>query len=418
MKDGIADGPARRGTAADMAVLDAPSPGCGSMDMTDQGVFEAAKPEADTLLAACRQRAAEARREIAQVTEALAGTWRGPLTDRQRAQVGNMLGRLLAGIEATLRQELAARLETREDLPRESVAAFGFASSADAHERLAKSGLLLEPALVEAALHRVFEHMLETALRPSVADPWQPYGDVAAVPALAAAGADDRALDDALAGYLVERAQRADSYGEPVLRLDELNDTLVERLHWRVAALLRGRSAAIFAVAPGSLDGEVQQAVRAALEAFAQRVTDRSATARAATALAQAGALDGALLLDVLRHAEVPLFLGLFAALARLRPRLLRRLVFEPEGIGLAVAARCGGLTADQLAAIFRLTRHARAPARAGPADDVPRLVALFGRIDAETAAQVRAYWRLPADYLDALWRVGAATGAARTAGC
>jgi hypothetical protein len=96
-----------------------------------------------------------------------------------------------------------------------------------------------------------------------------------------------------------------------------------------------------------------------------------------------------------------------FARITGLRPLLVHRLVLDPDGLGLAIAARAVGMSVDQVGAIYRITRHSRMTAPAEAPDEVAGLIAIFERIAAEDAARVCDYWRLPPEYLEAVWQVG-----------
>lgn len=379
--------------------------------MTESGPNDDAIASPDALLAACSRRAAETRREVAEVAEALSGSWRGRLTDRQRAQIGNMLRRLIGEVEATLHSGLVAALERRDDLRPDIVTDFAGVPEGGAYEHLVARGTLLDSALVEAALHRMLEHALESELRPSIIDPWHVEPETSPLHASPAGRALDQMAGEPLRDYMVDRTGLTDGYGEPVIRLDDLDPALVARLHWRLAALLRMRAAAVLECRPSELDAEIQRSVQSTIDAAADRTRGLSAVARAAEALSRSRTLDGELLLDILRRADVPLFFAVFARLTGLRPALVRRLAFDPDGLGLAIASRAVRMTADQFAALYRITRHARTSARAEAADNIDRQVEMFNRITAENAARVCDYWRLPSEYLDAVWRVGRAVG-------
>jgi hypothetical protein len=372
---------------------------------------------ADALQAACSSRATAARREVAEVMGTLSGSWRGRLTDRQRAQIGNMLRRLVGEVEATLHGGFIAALERRDDVRRDRVADFAAVPSGDAYEHLTASGALLDSSLVEAALHRMLEHALESELRPSTTDPWRADTDAGGLRASTAGRVFDQLPGEPLRDYVVDRAGRTDGYGEPVIRLDDLDPALIARLHWRLAALLRARVGAALDCPPSALDAEIQRTVRAILDIAAERAQIPSAAARVVDALARNRTLDGGLALDILRRADVPLFFAVFARITGLRPLLVHRLVFDPDGLGLAIAARAAGMSADQVGAIYRFTRHARMTAPADAPDDIARLIAIFSRIATEDAARVCDYWRLPPEYLEAVWQAGNTGGPGQPAG-
>lgn len=373
--------------------------------MVEQASIDRVTADPDTLLAACRQRAAAARHEVVQIAGALSGHRGATLTDRQRAQIGNMLRRLVGEIEATLSNGFTAAIERRDDLGRDALADFVTMPPAGTYEQLAAHATMLDPPLVEAALHRMLEHALETDLRPSVADAWHAGRETDSDRTALTARWSERLAGESLRDYMVDRAGRTDGYGEPVLRLADLDPAMTATLYWHLAAMLRRRAAAAFDRHPLDFDREIQRLVQGALETVAERTRVPSAAARAVEALAREQAPDGALAVEALSRAEIPLFFAVFARLTGLRQSLLRRLVFDADGLGFAIAARAAGLAADQFVAAYRMTRHGRARAQLAVPDDSGRIAALFERISARDATRVCDYWRLPPAYLEAVWR-------------
>ena len=63
------------------------------------------------------------------------------------------------------------------------------------------------------------------------------------------------------------------------------------------------------------------------------------------------------MLLSAMREGEVPLFVALFAKIAKLREYLVQRLLFEPGGEGLAIACRAIGLSGEEFKMLFRYVK-------------------------------------------------------------
>ena len=74
-----------------------------------------------------------------------------------------------------------------------------------------------------------------------------------------------------------------------------------------------------------------------------------------------------------LRKGEVWMFEGMFAHLAGRRTNLVRRLVYEPSGEGVAIACETAELTKPDFGSLFLLSRAARAGDKTVEPDEVAR---------------------------------------------
>jgi uncharacterized protein (DUF2336 family) len=122
-----------------------------------------------------------------------------------------------------------------------------------------------------------------------------------------------------------------------------------------------------------------------------------------ANALANAGRLTPARLIQAMRQGEVSLFTAMLAHLTGLRLPLVRRLLFEPGGEGLVVACRALGFDKTILASIFLLCRRARPGDWAADPRELSRVLALFDRVQPAAAHAVLARWRRDPDFLYAI---------------
>src|SRR5581483_2120340 len=93
------------------------------------------------------------------------------------------------------------------------------------------------------------------------------------------------------------------------------------------------------------------------------------AAAELAHSLGEGRQLTPRLLMQTLRRGEVPLFEAMLAEMSALRPELIHRLCYEPGGQGLAIISRAVGLSREEFASVYLLTRKARPGTAADPAD-------------------------------------------------
>ena len=122
--------------------------------------------------------------------------------------------------------------------------------------------------------------------------------------------------------------------------------------------------------------------------------------------LAETNAITPMLLLQTLRKGEVRMFEGMFAQLTGLRTNLVRRLVYEPGGEGLAIACKAADLTKPDFGSLFLLSRAARPGDKTVDPNEVARVMKFFDRLRLDTAKKVVDRWKLDPDYLFAIQQV------------
>lgn len=359
-------------------------------DMTPQG-----------LLGLARRKAEETRHEFRALAAALLGGEEAGLTDRQRATLSRLLHELVAETDADIRRRVLAADEGAElPVPPAPVAA------ERSYAIMSESGAFADGLLVEAAVQRLYRHQLERAVRAPAREGWlggaqNSEEDLAAVLKVG----ETSPLRRLIAAYQVERSGQADAYGEPKLPARDIAAEPRARLYWDCAAAVRETLSEGDRPAASGLDICVEQAARAALADVGDEAASATALARG---LRDEGGLSAGMLLAMLRAGEVPLFEAAFGMLAGLGPGILRRLLYEPGGEGLAILWRALSLPDAQFDEIHALTRHARGRPLADPATALQHLRAFRERMPSQSALAVLAFWRLSPDYRAARERVEA----------
>jgi uncharacterized protein (DUF2336 family) len=328
------------------------------------------------------------------------------LSDRERMLMTDILRQLIHDVEVEVRRALAVRLAGERKAPAELVSALANDSIEVAHAILLHSDVLQDEELVEIIHHRTLEHQLAIAMRrevsETVSDALVSRGNPDVVKTLLEnpqAQISRTALE-----YLVEESRRVDTYQNPLLRRPELGPDLAKRMYWWVSAALRKFIVENFAVDPATIDDELEGAVTTLAEAPAE--TQPRKAQLLAERLAQLGEISSATLVETLRHGEVALFEAMFARLAGLRLTLVRRLLFEPGGEGLAIACKALGIDTASFASIFVLSRKARHE-RAIEPGEATRVIGFYHRLNLQSATQLLKKWQRERDYLKAVWEVG-----------
>jgi hypothetical protein len=131
-----------------------------------------------------------------------------------------------------------------------------------------------------------------------------------------------------------------------------------------------------------------------------------SAAELLAEKLATAGQITPVLLVETLRQGEIALFEALFSRLSGIRLRLVRRLLFEPGGEGLAIACRALGVEPSVFTSIFVLSRKARADEQAIAPGEVTRILAFYERVRRPAAERLLHKWQREPEFLRAVWQL------------
>ncbi|MBT5414456.1 MAG: DUF2336 domain-containing protein [Rhodospirillaceae bacterium] len=327
------------------------------------------------------------------------------LSNQERALMGEILRHLVHEVEMSVRQALAARLADRSDATRDLIVALANDAIEVAHPILLASPLLRNAELIEIVRHRTLEHRLSVAMRERVGE------DVSA--ALIEAGEEEvvatllgnagARFSDETYARLVEESRTTPAYREPLVHRDDLNPALAKRMYWWVSAALRHHILEHHQIDPATLDDSIEAAVGALVPDGAETEPRASESARRSPNAPKEDEITPRHLVQLLREGRVSLFEMLFARRCRLRPRLIRRFLYEPGGEALAIACRAVAIDKPVFASIFLLSRQARPGDKQVDPEELAAVLGLFERIDGAAAGRMLRRWQRDPDYLNAI---------------
>src|SRR6185437_3940138 len=328
------------------------------------------------------------------------------LTDRERTLMTEILRQLIEDVETSVRRSLAERLAHQKDAPRDLVLALANDEIAVAHSILLHSEVLRDDELIEIIHHRTLEHQLAITMRKSlseqVCDALVETGDVAVVKSLLEN--HDARIASATMAYLVEQSKRVDSYQNPLLGRPDLSPDLARKMYFWVSAALRKHILENFPIDAAELDDVLEDTVLDL--ATQQDAAEKRKSVELAESLAQKGPITAPLLIQTLRQGEIALFEALFARLAGIRLTLVRRLLFERGGEGLAVACRALRIEPPLFASIYLLSRKARQSEPPPERGEMKRILDFYADTPTHAAEQLLRKWRRSQDFLKAVWEV------------
>ena len=227
--------------------------------------------------------------------------------------------------------------------------------------------------------------------------------------------------------YLVNESKTREPYQKSLLDRPDFSPHLAKRMYWWVSAALRKHIVEEYQIDPTELDQKIESTIKdllgepqsAAAETDGDseaEIIDPSDALGLARKLHDTNAITPQLLLQTLRKGEVRMFEGMFAQITGLRANLVRRLVYEPGGEGLAIACRAMEMSKPDFGSLFLLSRAARPGDKVVDPTEVARVMKFFDRIKAETAKKVVERWKLDPDYLFAIQQVESGKSAKKVA--
>src|SRR4051812_8359458 len=358
---------------------------------------------AEQLITLARQKSDQAREQLFAAMGDVFLERNTVLTLQERALITDILEKLIREVSREIRRKLAIRLADAPGTPRELAVLLANDEIDIASPVLIKSKVLEDADLIEIVRNRSTQHLLAIAMRrdlsTAVADALVESGEKDVVRALLEN--QDAHISRATMVYLVEQSKAVDEFQEPLVRRRDLPGDLARRMCLWVSAAIRQSLLERFDIDVDKLDDSLEPIAREESEKVQE--PDPDAAGALAQALGEGRKLTPRLLMQTLRRGEVPLFEAMLAEMSGLRPGLIRRLCYEQGGQGLAVIARGTGLSREEFATIYLLTRKARRGGGSMDPADLGRALEFFDRINHGNAATVIGRWRRDPDYLYAI---------------
>jgi uncharacterized protein (DUF2336 family) len=357
----------------------------------------------DQLMTLARQKSDQAREQLFEAMGDVFLERNTVLTLQERALITDILEKLIREVSREIRRKLTMKLADAPGTPRELAVLLANDEIDIASPMLLRSTVLQDADLIEIVRNRSTQHLLAIAMRrdlsTAVADALVESGEKDVIRTLLEN--QDAHISRATMAYLVEQSKAVDEFQEPLVKRRDLPPELAKRMCLWVSAAIRQSLVERFDIDIDTLDDSLEPIAREESEKPTE--PDPDAAGALAQALGEGRKLTPRLLMQTLRRGEVPLFEAMLAEMAGLRPALIRRLCYEQGGQGLAVLARGIGLSREEFASIYLLTRKARPGGMSMDPADLGRALEFFDRINHGNAATVIGRWRRDPDYLYAI---------------
>jgi uncharacterized protein (DUF2336 family) len=322
------------------------------------------------------------------------------LSDQERDLIFEILDKLIHEFEAPIRKRLAERLSRNPAAPRALVIALANDEIGVAQPILLRSTLLTDEELVHIIHHRSRQHQIAIARRrdisETVSDELVGTKDNDVITALLENHSAQ--ISKATLAYLTEQAEHIDSYQEPLVRRRDLTGELAKRLYWVVAANLRAEILQAYDIHPTALDDALESSVTDNLQDNRASGADTENLETTAASLARSMAagqkITATLLIKTLRQGQVPLFEALFEEWSGVSMPRRAEVLYGPGGEGLAIACLALGVSKQDFATLFLLSRCAGSGGQKTSPGNLSRVTRLFDSTKREDAQHVLRTWQ------------------------
>lgn len=327
------------------------------------------------------------------------------LSDQERDLIAQILDKLIHEFEAPIRAKLSERLSRNPAAPRGLVIALANDEIEVASPVLLRSTLLSDNHLIQIIQHRSRQHQIAIARRrelsEAVSDELVGTKDKDVITTLLEN--QSARISEATLSYLTEQAEHVDEYQEPLVRRHDLNKDLAMRLYWLVAASLRSEILKSHDIHPTSLDDALEAAVQdVASDEEAKSNGPRNLEATAAELARHMAAehkLNASTLIKTLRQGEVPLFEALFEEWSGISLPRRAEVLYGPGGEALAIVCLALGVTKQDFATLFLLTRAVGNGGSKTSPGDLSRATRVYDRAKREDAMHVLRSWQRDQDF-------------------
>lgn len=364
------------------------------------------------LLALARNKSRQSRSELIKAIDEFYSDDGTRLTQHDRTMMEDIIRALIHDVEMSVRRTLSIHFAKFSDAPRDLVVLLANDRIEVAHPILIRSEVLRDSELMEIVQHRTMEHQVAIAKRQTlseqVSDALVKTDDTVVIETLLEnPGAR---LSEETMENLVDKSREVESYQRPLVLRRDISPVLARKLYWGVSAALRVHLLEAYDLDADELDETMESVTK---EILGDADTTEQEPARAKNSR-EKNQREG--LIELLENGSVFEFLDRFTEISKLRQQLLRRLIFEPGGEGLAILCKALGLSAKEFGRIFIHFRSGRLGEKVTEQNETSTAITLFRSIEKRTAARILARWRRDQDYLNAL-RMVEERGPSRTSG-
>lgn len=362
--------------------------------------------DADHLLALAREKSTKSKAELMQVVDSLFNAQGNYLSDREKGLMFNIIENLVHDVEVSVRKNLSQKLADSTEAPRELINTLASDDIEVAYPLLSRSRVLQDADLVEIIRHRTEEYHLAITVRDqiseNVCDALVETNNEDVITHLLEN--DNASISGATMEYLVEQSKRVDTFQEPLLRRSDLKEGLAKKMFMWVSAALREYIVGKYDLDTSTVDQLLEAAAKEGYETtVAEKSSDASGTSALLASLRERGMITPEMMVKTLTGGAIPLFLAILADLTRLNDVLIRRIVFEEGGEGIAIVCKAIEIPETAFTLIYCKSRRVTPGSPEATQEDLNSILNLYRNINTGEALKVVEMWRRDTGYLSAI---------------
>jgi uncharacterized protein (DUF2336 family) len=358
------------------------------------------------LLALARERSAKSRTELAQAVDSLFGDHGSLLSDREKGLMFNIIENLVHEVEVSVRKSLSEKLADISDAPLTLIKTIASDDIEIAYPVLSRSRVLQDSDLIEIIRHRTEEYFLAITLRndisEGVSDALVETKNENVITSLLKN--ENASISNATLEYLVTQSKRVDTYQEPLLRRSDLKEGLAKKMYMWVSAALRSHIVGRYDLDITTFDKLLEEAANEGYDnSMAEKSKEASVTSELVKSLRKQDMSPPEMLLKTLSDGEISLFLAIFSDLTKINDLLIKRIVFEKGGEGIAIACKAIGFSNTQFATIYSKSRRVIPGHAEAMRTEINEILELYSSIKRDEAIKVVEMWQRDTEYLAAI---------------
>jgi uncharacterized protein (DUF2336 family) len=195
-------------------------------------------------------------------------------------------------------------------------------------------------------------------------------------------------LTDHAVVVLSDMAQNSDDLAMPLLRRDEVTDEIAQKLFKFVGEQVKTFITEEYGVEAGSIADSVDEVIVELVEATeaVNEFAPNDSMLRAADRYKSKGLLTTKLMLGTLRRGQVQAFIAQFAKFTGLAADTTLEIMSQSSGQGLAVACKAYEISKEDFVSIFLLTNRIRNAGRMVDLSDLSKAIHYYTKIKADVA--------------------------------
>jgi len=330
------------------------------------------------------------------------------LSEQERAHISDILGKLIADVETTVRAALSTKLADSPQAPKELVTLLANDNIEVARPLLFKSRVLLEPELMEIIEKRSKEHLMVITERDDInamlSEALIEYGDEDVIEGLLR-NSDAEISREAMA-FLAEESKRLDRFQEPLLARHDIPTELAHKMFWWVSAALRRHILENFEIDSYFLDQQVSQVTQEVRDDINIADFGETHADKLVAQLASRKELNERFLVQAIKSNQIRLFVAGISLKSGLSTKKISRFLHDKNIEAMAVTCKALDFGRNSFSAIFLLSRkgvtNSGEKTQIDPTE-IEAAIAFFDNLPANKAKSVLEYWKMETGYSDSI---------------